>query len=63
MTELEKSLRDVINQHGAEKASNTPDYILAQYLSGCLAAFDVAVQQRETHYRIGNKEGERKEEL
>jgi len=30
--------------------SNTPDVILAQFLLGCLAAFTVATQQRETWY-------------
>lgn len=47
MTDFEKALRDLINAHSAENASNTPDFILAQYLDSCLLAFDTAVQQRE----------------
>jgi hypothetical protein len=47
---LEKRLRDLLNSCSAENDSNTPDFILAQYLMGCLAAFNVAVQQRENWY-------------
>ncbi len=49
MTLLE-DIRSVVNRYSAENASNTPDFILAQYLETCLAAFNVAVQQRETWY-------------
>ncbi len=45
-----KEIENVINRNSKEQASNTPDFILAQYLEACLAAFDVAVQQRETWY-------------
>jgi hypothetical protein len=47
MTFVEE-LAELINKHSQENASNTPDYILAQYLQGCLGAFETAVQQRET---------------
>ena len=33
-----------------ENASNTPDFILAQYLCNCLKAWEEATQQRETWY-------------
>lgn len=45
-----EEIENTINRNSKEQASNTPDYILAQYLEACLAAFDVAVQQRETWY-------------
>ncbi len=45
--DFEKSLKSLINKHGRENASNTPDFILAQYMDACLLAFDTAVQQRE----------------
>ena len=45
---LTREIAAVLNRHSLENASNTPDFILAQYLLGCLAAFDVATQQRET---------------
>jgi hypothetical protein len=47
---LESSLAAVLNRFSVENASNTPDFILAQYLLGCLAAWNQAVQQRETWY-------------
>ena len=50
-TEIEKELANVINKHSLENTSNTPDFILAQYLMSCLNAFDTAVQQRETWSR------------
>lgn len=48
MTEFEKELTTALNRTSQENASNTPDFILAQFLLGCLAAFNTAVQQRET---------------
>lgn len=50
MYSLEQEVAEVLNVHSAENDSNTPDFILAQYLLGCLAAFNAAVQQRETWY-------------
>ena len=47
---LEMELQQVINRHSAENVSNTTDFILAQYLVACLAAFNTATQQRETWY-------------
>ena len=46
-------LEQLINRHSVENASNTPNFILADYLCGCLVAFDTAVQQRETWYGRG----------
>lgn len=50
MKTLLDDIQYAINRHSAENRSNTPDFILAQYLEQCLAAFDRAVQQRETWY-------------
>jgi hypothetical protein len=44
--EIEQSL----NRWSAEGRSNTPDFILAKFLIGCLNAFDVAVNSREEWY-------------
>jgi len=43
-------LSGLLNRHSLENGSNTPDFILAQYLVACLATFDTATQQRETWY-------------
>ena len=50
MSDLRKELSALLNRHCAENRSNTPDWILANYLEACLLAFDTAVQQRETWY-------------
>lgn len=47
---LRKAIEAVINSASAENASDTPDFILAEYLIGCLDAFDQAVRQREKWY-------------
>jgi len=54
MSEFEKQLRDLINSHNEEAKSDTPDFILAEYLGNCLNAFNQAVMQRERWY--GKKE-------
>lgn len=50
MSPFERAIQYAINTHSKESDSNTPDFILAQYLSGCLQAFNQATQQRETWY-------------
>ena len=47
---LKEEMKHAINKHSAEGGSNTPDYILAQYLIQCLEAFDSAVMAREAWY-------------
>ena len=47
---FENELRGLINKYSEENKSNTPDFILSQYVEGCLLAFNTAVQQRETWY-------------
>jgi len=51
---LERKLAYALNCHSAENASNTPDFILAQYLLGCLAAWNAAVNERERWYGRGD---------
>ena len=40
----------LINFHSVENGSNTPDFILATYIEGCLEAFDTAVTRRDEWY-------------
>jgi hypothetical protein len=40
-------LSEVLSRHSAENGSDTPDYLLAGYLAGCLKNFDCITQQRE----------------
>ena len=48
--DLERKLIALVNSESAENDSNTPDWILGQYMMTCLKAFNTAVQQREQWY-------------
>ncbi len=56
ISELEKpktfyeELRSLINRHSRENESNTPDFILAEYMQECLASFEKASRAREKWY-------------
>jgi hypothetical protein len=43
-----KELESLLNKYSQENGSNTPDYILADFLCNCLCAFDTAVNFRAT---------------
>lgn len=45
-----EKLEHLINCHSKENGSNTPDFILAEYLDDSLAAFDKAVKRRSDWY-------------
>jgi hypothetical protein len=44
---FEQRLESLINEYSKENESNTPDFILAEYMSTCLNAFSNAVYKRE----------------
>lgn len=44
---LFEKIRSAINSVSAENGSDTPDFILAEYLVACLDAYDKAVKARE----------------
>lgn len=44
---LREDVERAINRNSAEEGSNTPDYVLAEFLLSCLRAFDAAVVERE----------------
>ena len=50
VTKLEKGLRELINSENREADSDTPDFILAEYMMGCLDAFELASNKRESFY-------------
>jgi hypothetical protein len=45
-------IENIINSCSAENGSNTPDFILAQYLVMCLDAFDYATKARDDWYGV-----------
>ena len=47
---LEQEIAAVLNRYSADNGSNTPDFILAEYLLECLAAFNAATRARGEWY-------------
>lgn len=45
-----QELENLINCYSIENESNTPDYLLAEYLRGCLDVFAKTVMAREKWY-------------
>ena len=55
---FEKELELLINRQCAEQASNTPDFILAEYMMDCLQAYNKAICVRDKWYCIEPRPGE-----
>ena len=55
MTGFEKDLATLINRYSKENKSNTPDIMLAEYLSMCLVAFTTITKRRDIWYNICNQ--------
>lgn len=51
MTDFRRDLKTLLNRYSMENGSNTPDFILAEYLIDSLAAFDKASAHRSHWYR------------
>lgn len=47
---LRQDLENLLNRHSAENESDTPDHVLAEFLTDTLEAFDNAVGLRERWY-------------
>lgn len=54
---LQEEIRHTLNKCCAENVSNTPDFILAEYLMSCLDAFEKASNARDKWYAIEPKPG------
>ena len=53
---FEMELRALINKHSLEGISNTPDFLLAEYLTKILEAFDYITIQRTEFFNPAAKE-------
>lgn len=51
MSDFKRELEHLINKNSMEANSDTPDFILAEYLTNCLIAFDHATSRRDRWYR------------
>jgi hypothetical protein len=50
MNTFRRELQNLINKHSKENGSDTPDFILAEYLTDCLKTFDKTIKLRNTWY-------------
>jgi hypothetical protein len=57
---FEKELEKLINRYSLENGSDTPDFILASYLKGCLDLWNSAVTTREQWYGRRKKRAEQR---
>lgn len=49
-SQFRKDLESLLNQHSKENESDTPDFVLAEFLIRSLAAFNAATKRRTTWY-------------
>ncbi len=49
---LETKLKGLINSESRENDSNTPDFLLAEFMMKCLDAFELASNRREVWYGV-----------
>lgn len=47
-----QELEALINRHSKENASNTPDFILAEFMEQCLLLFDQATNARSVWFGL-----------
>jgi hypothetical protein len=57
--DFRKDLEKLINSHSMENGSDTPDFILADFLTRCLEAFDAGVSCRRGWYKGAGGGGEK----
>ena len=55
MSDFKTELQELLNKHCRENQSNTPDFILAQYVDDCLRAFESAQIARVIWLELNNK--------
>ena len=54
---FQDELRSLINRYSRENKSNTPDFILVEYIMDSLNAFDKATNEREGWHGLKRKSG------
>ncbi len=51
--DFEKELERLLNKYNMEAGSDTPDFLLAEYLRSCLTVFNVVMVKRAKWYGEG----------
>ena len=54
---LKRELAGLLNEHSAENASDTPDYLLAEFMLDSLNAYERATQKRDAWYGMNPRPG------
>ena len=47
--EFVRELAHVINKYSVENRSDTPDFMLADFMAGCLNVYENTIRNREDH--------------
>ena len=47
--EFRKELENLLNRHSKENGSDTPDFLLANFLIGIMDVYDLTVRKRDAH--------------
>lgn len=50
LSKFREELETLVNRYSVENLSNTPDFILATYITGCLYVFESATLARDKWY-------------
>ena len=58
MSKFKYELKEMINRNSLENTSDTPDFILAEFLTECLGAWDRAFAKRKDWYSNRSTEAE-----
>lgn len=58
-TGIADDIRSALNRRSRENVSNTPDFLLAEYMLACLSAYEVATMARDQFYAINPRPGAR----
>ena len=56
VSDFQSDLRKLINRHSKENGSDTPDFILAEYLNNCLENFNNIIRKRESQKGDGENQ-------
>lgn len=51
-SDFKKDLTSLLNTYCKENESNSPDFILAEYLLSCLNAFNIASNKKDEWHRL-----------
>lgn len=50
--ELLRDLAAVLNRHNVDSDTSTPDFILAEHLADCIAAYALTIRQRQAWFGV-----------